>query len=52
MKIAAIVVASFMFCVVAVVVVGMVLYLTPGPMQAKGNMTNQDSGAPVDLAIH
>ena len=29
----------------------MVLYLTPGSMQAKGIMTIQDSGAPADLAL-
>jgi predicted amidohydrolase YtcJ len=51
MKIVGIVLASLMFCVVAILVVGMVLYLTPGPMQAKGNMTIQDSGAPADLAL-
>jgi predicted amidohydrolase YtcJ len=51
MKIVGIVLASFMFCVVAILVVGMVLYLTPGQMQAKGNMTIQDSGAPADLAL-
>jgi predicted amidohydrolase YtcJ len=51
MKIAAIVLASFVFCVVAVLVVGMVLYLTPGPMQVEGNMTIQDSGPPAELAL-
>jgi predicted amidohydrolase YtcJ len=51
MKIVGILLASFMFCVVAVLVVGMVLYLTPGSMQARGNMTIQDSGAPAELAL-
>jgi predicted amidohydrolase YtcJ len=51
MKIVGIVLASLMFCVVAIVVVGMVLYLTPGPRQVEGNMTIPDSGAPADLAL-
>jgi predicted amidohydrolase YtcJ len=51
MKIVGIVLAAFMFCVVALLVVGMVLYLIPGQRQVEGAMTTQDSGAPADLAL-
>ncbi len=51
MKFFAIVVRVIAVCVVVTIGVGMVLYLTPGPRQVEGAMTNQDSGAPADLAL-
>lgn len=51
MKIFAIAVGVLAVCVIALVGVGMVLYLTPGTMQVEGAMTTQDSGAPADLAL-
>jgi predicted amidohydrolase YtcJ len=51
MKILVIAAAAFTFCVVAVVIVVMCLYLTPGLRQVEGAMTIQDSPAPADLAL-
>jgi predicted amidohydrolase YtcJ len=51
MRFFAIAVGVIAVCVIAIIGVGMVLYLTPGPMQVEGAMTTQDSGAPADLAI-
>jgi len=51
MKFFAIAVGIIAVCVIAIMGVGMVLYLTPGPMQVEGAMTIQDSGTPADLAL-
>ncbi len=51
MKVFAISAAVFSFCVFTLLVVGMWMYLTPGPLQVEGANTMQQAGGTVDLVL-